>query len=419
MNLQTLDAAKAAPDSARSQLVALAAALATMLVAPCVQATPYCEGKVASDTLEEQQEITLALLRGKKFDALQRRMDGFLDAYVAGRASDEDLFYAFGAFDRWGPFLTPLIEEWSALRPKSFAARHAMTLHLAAVAWQKRGERLARETSRQQFGEFDKALAAAQDSAVRSIALHSKPILAYQALMATGKAMRFDPSRLGQPAAKEARSAKVPRPDLLPILAEAERVQPDNTIVRVAYVWTLAPKWSGSLEALQDYAKPATHARSMSADRVARVVYEATTEIASDNWFRGRLDEAADSYAVAARMCNLARPWLDIANIRMEQKRPAEALTAADAYLEREPGSLFGRALRMRALRPLGRHNEVVELARALSPEGVPEATYVLGEYHLSGEGGVARNPAEARRLISESARSGYEPAIARLATLK
>jgi TPR repeat protein len=43
----------------------------------------------------------------------------------------------------------------------------------------------------------------------------------------------------------------------------------------------------------------------------------------------------------------------------------------------------------------------------------------VLGEYHLSGEGGVARNPAEARRLISEAARSGYEPAFERLATLK
>jgi tetratricopeptide (TPR) repeat protein len=419
MNLHTLSAVKAVRDGARSQLVALAAALVTALVAPCAQATPYCEGKVVSDTLEEQQEITLALLRGKKLDALQRRMDGHLDAYGAGRSSDEELFYEFGAFDRWGPFLTPLIEEWIALRPKSFAARHAMTLHLAAVAWQKRGERLARETSKQQFGEFDKALAAAQDSAIRSIALHPKPILAYQALMVTGKAMRFDPSRLGQPPAKEARSAKVPRPDLLPILSEAERVQPDNTIVRVAYVRALAPRWSGSLEALQDYAKPATHARSMSADRVARVVYEATTEIASDNWFRGRLDEAADSYAVAARMCNLARPWLDIANIRMDQKRPAEALLAADAYLEREPGSIFGRALRMRALRPLGRHKDVVELARALSPEGVPEATYVLGEYHLSGEGGVARNPAEARRLISEAARSGYEPAIERLATLK
>lgn len=72
----------------------------------------------------------------------------------------------------------------------------------------------------------------------------------------------------------------------------------------------------------------------------------------------------------------------------------------------------------MRALPALRRHEEVVEQARVLSPEGLPEATYVLGEYHLSGEGGVACNPAEARRQISEAARSGCEPAIERLATL-
>jgi TPR repeat protein len=126
-----------------------------------------------------------------------------------------------------------------------------------------------------------------------------------------------------------------------------------------------------------------------------------------------------EQFTAASRICRLTMPFLEISNIRMIQKRPAEALAAADAFLEREPGSLIGRALRMRALRPLGRHQEVVELARALSPEGVPEATFVLGEYHLSGEGGVTKDSAQARRLISASARSGYEPAIEKLATLK
>jgi TPR repeat protein len=42
-----------------------------------------------------------------------------------------------------------------------------------------------------------------------------------------------------------------------------------------------------------------------------------------------------------------------------------------------------------------------------------------LGEYHSSGEGGVARNPAEARRLISDTAYSGQASAIDHLATLK
>ncbi len=403
-----------------AHLTRITAAMFAAFTISTVGATPHCEGKHDAVAIEEQQEISLGLLRAKKYDALQKRMDAFLAAYVAGRTTDEQLVYEFGAFDRWGPFLSPLVDEWVALHPKSFAAHHAKTLHLAAVAWQKRGEKLARDTSSQQFAEFQKAMAATQDSAIRSIALHPKPILAHHMLMNIGRAVRtLEAKRLGVAASPEKPSPKTPRPDLLPILAEAQRVQPDNIIVRVAYIQAVAPRWGGSFEAVREYAKRETHANSMSPDRVDHVVYEATTQIASDHAFRGEWEQAVEQFTAAAGICKLTAPFLEISNIRMIQKRPADALAAADALLEREPGGIYGRVLRMRALGPLGRHAEAAELAKALSPAGVPEATFVLGEYHLSGEGGVEKDPAQARRLISASARSGYEPAIERLATLK
>ena len=59
------------------------------IAAAPARATPMCEGRLNSDAIDEQQEVTLSLLRAKEFDELQRRMDTVLDAYVAGRASGD------------------------------------------------------------------------------------------------------------------------------------------------------------------------------------------------------------------------------------------------------------------------------------------------------------------------------------------
>lgn len=326
----------------------------------------------------ERQERTLAVLREKRYDELQRRMDGFLDAYMARRIDDEELFYEFGAFDRWGPFLTPLLQEWMERQPKSFAAHHAMALHLASRAWQSRGSALARDTSAAQMEAFERDLLEARRISLKSLTLHPRPILAYQQLVNHAKALRADDGTvLGAVGAllSEKKSAPLqPRPDVLPWMREAERVQPDNVIVRHAYVGLLAPRWGGTLEALQDYARPARHP-GLAPDRLASVSYAATMEIASDYAFRKLPDDAVAVYEVAAQLCRINQPQVSIANLRLEQKRYAEALQAADAALALVPGSESGTKLRIRALRGLGRHDEADALARLQRPstaDGAP-----------------------------------------------
>jgi tetratricopeptide (TPR) repeat protein len=383
-----------------------------------VRATPRCEGKLLMSEIGRRQELTLGLLREKKFGELQQRMDGFLDAYVENRITDEELFYEFGAFDRWGPFLTPLFEEWLGRFPKSFAAHHGMSLHMSAIAWRSRGTEVASNTSEEQMREFDKKLRIARDFSLRSIALHPKPILAYQQLMNNAKALRHDDTSwtrniisalFGKPP-----SLLEPRPDVLPLLQESIRLQPDNVIVRQAYVTVLAPKWGGTLDALQQYARPSSHP-GMSPDRLASIVYAATMEIAADYWFRKELDNAVRINEVASTICRLNQPFVNIANIRLEQQRFADALRAAEAATEVVPGSTTGALLEMRALRGLGRHADVVRILKKLAPEGIPEISYLLGEYYLTGQGGLARDAAEARRLFEIAARGGDERAIKRL----
>ncbi len=345
-------------------------ALATALAAPA-WATPRCEGRLPMREIAERQERTLVLLREKRFDELQRRMDGFLDAYGARRIDDEELFYEFGAFDRWGPFLTPLLQEWMERQPKSFAAHHALALHLASRAWQSRGSALARDTSAAQMEAFERDLLEARRISLQSLKLHPRPILAYQQLVNHAKALHADDGTvlgvLGAILAEKKASALQPRPDVMPWMREAERLQPDNVIVRHAYIGLLAPRWGGSLDALQDYARPARHP-GLAPDRQASVSYMATMEIASDYAFRKQPDDAVAVYEVAAQLCRLNQPQVSIANLRLDQKRYAEALAAADAAIALVPGSESGTRLRIRALRGLGRADEADALARQLRP---------------------------------------------------
>jgi len=385
------------------------------------KATPRCEGKLPRIEIADRQNTTLSLLKEKKYAELQRRMDAFLTSYTDGRISDEELFYEFGAFDRWGPFLEPLIQEWITRYPKSFAAVHALSLHATAVAWQLRGDSLARETSDQQFRDFDKRLRVARDLSMRSLELHPKPILAYQQLMASAKGLKFD-LRIEVPPVRTSTFLQEPplaspRPDVLPILRESLRIQPDNTIVRETYVTLLAPKWGGNLDSLVAYSKASAHP-GLQPDRLAAVSYAATMEIASDYRFRKKLDEAVPILEIASRICRLNQPFVDIANVRLGQDRFEEALKAANDAMSLVPDSSTGSLLKAKALRGLSRHHEAVVLLQRLAPEGMPEVLYLLGEYYATGEGGLSLDTAQARRLLGLAARAGDERATKRLQTL-
>lgn len=401
----------------------LFAAAAAVPFAGQAWATPRCEGNLPRTRIDSNQEETLRLLRNKRYAELQRRMDGYLQAYVAGTSSDEELFYQFGAFDRWGPFLTPVVQEWVAQFPKSFAAHQAMALHLASVAWQTRGGGLANETSDKQMESFHVQLAAARDWAARAATLHPKPVLAYQQLLVTSKAAR-PPTRVWPYGVSRAIDALLNRSRAVDVGSDAKellgaglRVQPDSVVLRHAYIATLAPRWGGSLEALEDYAKASSHP-GLSPDRMASVAYEARLTVAADFYFREDFEQAAKHYQAATQFCKLNQPFLEVAAIRLHQARFADALQAADSALAMVPLSPAGRRARALALRGLGRHGKAFAALLELAPEGYGDVLYLIGEYYADGAVGVDKNMNEARRFLALAARAGEERAGPKLAAL-
>jgi len=367
------------------------------------RATPRCEGKLSRLQIDSRQEQTLQLLRDKKFDALQARMDRLLAMYVENRVTDEELFYEFGAFDRWGPFLTPLFQEWISKFSKSYAAHHAMALHYSSMGWQHRGGAYASETSQQQWQQFHRYLQSARDSDLEAIKLHERPILSYQLLVANAKAM---PNGQAKQRAKQ-------------WLDEAQKIQPDNVIVRQAHVALLAPRWSvGSIGALEAFAMRAAHP-GLPSDRFDSVAYAARMEIAAEYRRLEDWERAIEHYRRAAALCRLNQPWMDIGEIRLKQHRYAEALKATESAIELVADSPYGQRLKAQALQGLGRHAEAFELLLKLAPYGSPPVLFMLGDYYATGQGGVKRDPREARRLLTIAASAGDERAVERLKKLE
>jgi len=364
-------------------------------------ATPRCEGRLSRVQIEEQQQVTLQLLREKKFDALQAHMDERLAAYTAGRLTDEELFYEFGAFDRSWPLLTPLFEEWAAKFPRSYAARQGMALHLQSMAWQRRGFAYAGETSAQQWSEFYTHMARARDWAYQAIPLHPKPVLSYGLLVFTARGL---PHR--QVAAETRRW-----------LDESLRVQPDNTVARIAWAEYIEPRWGGSIGELEAYALPAAHP-GLPRDRLQAVAYHARMEIAAEHQRHEQWDLAVAHYERAAALCHLNLAWMEISTIRRDQRRFAEALKAADNVVAIYPGSRDGMRLQAEALGGLGRHDEAYKILTRLAPGGSAAVLYMLGEYHAAGLGGAPRDMAEARRLFQLASQAGDKRATERLKQL-
>ncbi|MBI5256854.1 MAG: DUF4034 domain-containing protein [Burkholderiales bacterium] len=404
----------------RAAWLALGAGL-WLLLAGAAGASPRCEGRLPWTEVVQRQEQTLLLLRERHYPALQSRMDGLLQAYSVGRLSDEALFAEFGAFDRWGPQMAPMIQEWVRRMPTSYAAHQAMVLHLAAVAWQIRGQAWSRDIPDHQMQAFHAALGQAREWAMKALPLHPKPILTYHFLVSASRAWAGETGvlaavRLGlEVAGLPAWAGRASGP--ADWFERSLAVQPDNLIVREAYVWALAPRWGGSIDALLAFASPGSHP-GLSADRLASVAHAATLQIANDHWMHRRHEAAARAFELAARLCRLDEAWTSLATLRLEQQRYAEALAAAESAHAVHPGNTYTAALRARALKGLGRHAEAVQVLQGVMPDYNAEVYTLLAEYYLSGEGGTARQAGRARRLLAVAARGSDTAAIKRLQAL-
>lgn len=280
----------------------------------------------------------LRLLRARDFATLTRAIEDRQSAVERDIRQENALAALVSSFDMPDPEMTPLLDEWVRVAPKSFAPRLARAVHRVALAWAQRGSRYADKTTEEQFAGMEAFLEQAVDDARAVIAQNSKVIEAHRVMIKTS--MAFGDQETCAMAA-----------------AHGMRGLPASLRIRTALATCFLPRWGGSYRLLEELAREAEeHVKDNPQLTVLRGFVD---------WDRGNLADSGtveemEHYDRAVQSGALSLFYYDRARAHLYNKHYMEALDDATRAMELMPDDPSTLLVRARALRWLGRHADAV-----------------------------------------------------------
>jgi TPR repeat protein len=339
----------------------------------------------------DEQETLVALLKAQNFAELERQLNAHLSAYLADTQAEHRAVSAFEAFGRRETDLEAPFDQWIANSPREYAAHLARGIYYMTRAWERRGEKYARETPPHRLDEMEQFFALARRDLDRSLTLHPRPALTYKYLINMAKA--------GGRRSRDARG----------YLDAALKLDPYLSGARRAYMHGLRPEWGGSFEAMQVFLE---ETRGYPAhEKLGEIVSKLEADILAR---RCRAEAHAGRHAAALEYCNRAVAKVEEAGILGERawvlrelNRLEEALADATRALEKDPDYTWARQERSWLLGRLGRKDEAVAEYVRLAEQGALWAQAQLGRMYALGESGVKRDHEQARKWLERAAAEG------------
>ena len=259
-----------------------------------------------------------SLLSHGKYEELTR----YFEAYQAAFEEDPRHEYwpldAAQAFESAEPELDAPLDAWVKATPGSFAPYAARAAHEKSVAFTSRGVKWTRDTAREDLVAMRAPAASAAADAKRAAELRPKLVATRYFEMAVAM---LTVDRMGEKAALDAGLAACP----------------SCFQIRTAYMHALTPRWGGSYEAMDDYARAAVAAEPQN-PRLRLLAGYSAEDRAGDLRREKRLDEAK---ATIDEACALGENWqflLERGEIAFERVDYAEALTDFDRAYAQRPG---------------------------------------------------------------------------------
>lgn len=258
-----------------------------------------------------------SLLKHRRFDALDAAFTHLQDAFEKNPRFEYWPADAADAFGSAEPSLRPLLQDWVAHSPDSFAAWLALGTHLEAVAHVQRGAKAARETSGGEFDEMRETLPVALEALEHALRLHPRLVAARSeqlwVLVLMGDAFRFQDTR-----------------------RLADQSCPSCFLHRVVVVQSLRPRWGGTYAAMRAAAKSAPVAENPRLRFLTGLVEVDRAELAVHD------DRLPDAMEEVEKACALGEYWAFLRQ-RAHVERRARAFDGArrdlDRALELRPGS--------------------------------------------------------------------------------
>lgn len=174
----------------------------------------------------------LSLLREEKFKELDALLSSYQKAYENRSINETVVSRAFHSFSNSDPMLEVHLNKWLIQMPKSYSAYLARGIYYEHLGWLSRGFKFAEDTSQGQFKSMKIFFALASKDLKQALSLNPKLIVAYEFLMRI--------------------STVIDRPTkILELLRKVEQFDPSSFMIRSLYLFSLQPKWGGSIKAMK------------------------------------------------------------------------------------------------------------------------------------------------------------------------
>ncbi len=325
------------------------------------------------------------LLRARNFVALTRAIETRQAQVERDIRQEAELATVVLSFDIADATATPLIDEWVAATPGSFAPRLGRAVHRVALAGASRGTRWASETSEEQFAGMETHLRGAVEDAQAVVAINPRVGEAYgvqiRAAMATGD---------------QDDCAKAAGTGLLKL--------PASMRIRTALAICYLPRWGGSYRLIEELARESDRYLTQNPSLAALHGFVA--------WDQGNLAqngsaEELERYNAAILAGENVLFYRDRARAQINRQHYVEALEDTTRALALRPEEPEVVMLRAQALCGLRRIEEAVAAVRLV--EEIDAASSDLARFRVRE---LKQAAAEGYRLYSDGDERG---AIARL----
>ena len=360
-----------------------------------VDAIRVCDDLNADVETAGLRKELLALLRDKKYHALQDMFDDRHARMLTGEFGDRALDRLTGFADSADPALEPLLDEWVRTSQSSFMALLVRGKDYASVGWKKRGSRFSDQTSQDQMDAMGDSFKKAWSDLTASSKKQPQSVLPYPELMRIASAIG---------------SAS----EVAEILARANKVAPQNFVARLAAVRRFSQRWGGSFEAVDKVLAQARVDKLNPAD-LRRLEYAALeVKAAHFKEVEKRPIEALPYYTQAAKLCNSYAAWAEVSSIHYDREDWPQVEAATNQYMRLRPDTAWAYNRRGWALEKQGRLKDAISDFERAAAQGSDYAQNKIGYFYMTGNG-FPKDLGKARGLFEKANAQGNKSAKANL----
>ena len=192
------------------------------------------------ERLEAKRQPLVTLFKQEQFDSLDEKLNAIQAQYESGQIDEEELVDYFQWIETLGNLdvdgFDRRLTMWVEQKPESYAANLARGIFYAELGYKSRGVKFASETTTAQFSKMRSWFKRSKKDLRLSLTLTAKPLLSHFYLNVIAL---FSSDR----AARET------------YFSEAMQYAPDSNLMRGNYMVGLLPRWGGSIEQMEAFAR--------------------------------------------------------------------------------------------------------------------------------------------------------------------